>query len=71
MKKAKTKHISKMILIIVLLNFTQSFAQLSPKTVRVAFLNEATALPSFRLLKFPIHPTFNIGTDLRVRSGKH
>jgi long-subunit fatty acid transport protein len=71
MKKAKTKHISKMILIIVLLNFTQSFAQLSPKTVRVAFLNEATALPSLRLLKLPIHPTFNVGTDLRVRSGKH
>lgn len=71
MKNAKTKLISKTILIIVLLNSINSFAQFQPKTLRFAFLNEATALPSTRLLRFPIHPTFNVGTDFRVRSGKH
>lgn len=71
MKNAKTKIVVKAILFIVLLNAVKSFAQFHPKTIRVAFLNEATALPSTRLLKFPIHPTLNIGTDFRVRSGKH
>lgn len=71
MKKAKTKIYAKIILLIILLNTRNSFAQFQPKTLRLAFLNEATALPSIRLLELPIHPTFNVGTDLRVRKSKH
>jgi hypothetical protein len=34
-------------------------------------MNESMSLPSWKLTKLPIHPTLNIGTDFRVKSGKH
>lgn len=69
MKKAEL--LSKMLMLLILLNHSQSYAQFKPKTLRLSFANEMASLPSFRLLKFPVHPAFNAGTDFRVKSGKH
>lgn len=69
MKKAR--FLSKAILIIFLLHHTGSYAQLKPKTLRMSFSNESTSLPDGKLLKLPVHPTFNIGADFRERNGKH
>lgn len=59
------------ILVVILLSAIQLQAQIQPKNLRIGFLNETSSLPSTRLIRLPIHPTFNIATDLRVRSGKH
>lgn len=68
---AKTKIVGKMLTMLLLLHFSNSFGQLRPKTIRLGFLNQSMGLPSWKLTKLPIHPTFNIGTDFRVKSGKH
>lgn len=41
------------------------------KTLRVAFFNEATSIPSLRILETPIHPGLTIGADFIQRSRKH
>jgi hypothetical protein len=46
-------------------------AQLRPQTLRLAIANQTTGLPSLQIDLSPFHPTLNVGTDLRVRSGKH
>jgi hypothetical protein len=71
MKTAKTKTIGGLLTACLLLHFSGTYAQLNPKTLRVGFLNESMGLPSGKLTKLPIHPTINVGTDFRVRSGKH
>lgn len=67
----KANQIGLMILVVFLLSIAQVQAQIKPQNLRVGFLNETSSLPSAKLSRLPIHPTFNIGTDLRVRSGKH
>jgi Outer membrane protein beta-barrel domain len=42
-------------------------AQVGLQTVRLSVANEATGLPSFKV----IHPTVNVGADFWVKSGKH
>ncbi len=69
MKKAKTKQISSMLAVSVLLACTQSFGQF--KTLRIGVSNETIGFPSLKITKLPIHPAVTIGTDFRVRSGKH
>ncbi len=71
MKTAKTKTIGKLLTACLLLHFSTTHAQLRPKTLRVGFLNESMGLPTGIKTKLPIHPTVTIGTDFRVRSGKH
>ena len=46
-------------------------SQLTPKTLRFGFYNEAIALPSAKIWKTPIHPTIGIGSDFRTKRGKH
>jgi hypothetical protein len=41
------------------------------KSLRVSALNEATSLPSLRVLETPIHPGLTIGADFLVRRGRH
>lgn len=71
MKTAKTKNIGRLLTACLLLHFSHTHAQLNPKILRVGFLNESMGLPSGKLTKLPIHPTVTIGTDFRIRSGKH
>jgi hypothetical protein len=71
MQTKKTNLLGKVLAACLLLHFPHVQAQLKPKTLRVAFLNEAIKLPDSRLLSGPLHPTLNVGTDLRVRSKKH
>jgi len=59
------------LLLAVALIATESVAQFSPKTLRVAVYNEAFGVPWGPITKLPIHPTVSLGTDFRVRSGKH
>ncbi len=67
----KTKLIRCAFLVVFIFYGPQTIAQFSPKTVRVSFFNETLGLPSWKLTKLPINPAFSVGTDLRVRSGKH
>ncbi len=69
MKKAR--RLGKMLILFVLLDHSRSYAQLRPETLRFSVASETTSLPSFRLLKRPVHPAFNVGADFRVKSGKH
>ena len=39
--------------------------------IKIAFSNEATAVPFTRLVTTPIHPSFQIGTEYFYNVGKH
>jgi hypothetical protein len=71
MNKAKTKLLGKALVACLILNCSNIQAQLQPKTLRVGILNESISLPSWQLIKLPIHPTLNVGVDLREKGGTH
>lgn len=71
MKKAKIKFSSYIAAVLLIVLASPSYAQVKPKTLRVSFLNQTIGLPSRKLTQLPIHPTLNIGTDFRVKTGKH
>ena len=50
---------------------SKTFGQLRPQNLRVAFYNEAIAVPSLKVLNKPLHPTLNIGSDFMVKYRKH
>ena len=68
MRKTKSSARHKAALLLLLLAPSLGYGQ---KTLRVAVLNEATTLPSLRILETPIHPGLTIGADFLVRRGKH
>lgn len=71
MKKAKIKFGSYVAAALLVVFVSASFAQVKPKTLRVSCLNETIGLPSRKLTQLPIHPAINVGTDFRVKTGKH
>jgi hypothetical protein len=64
----QTKHLSRLISTIILLNFSNAYGQFSPKAIRFSFANEGIVLPSGRLYQSPIHPAFFIGIDTKVKN---
>lgn len=71
MNKTKTKIIGRLIVSCLILNCTSIQAQIKPKTLRVGLLNQSFSLPSWELTKLPIHPTVNVGSEFRIKQGKH
>ena len=72
MKKPKTKVDVK--LLMALMFFTSTMvcsAQIRLNAFRVAALNEAVTLPSYKVIKLPIHPGALIGVDLWQKTTKH
>jgi hypothetical protein len=68
MQKTKSSARQKAALLLLLLAPSLGYGQ---RTLRVAVLNEATSLPSLRMLETPIHPGLTIGADFLLRRGKH
>lgn len=68
MRKSKSTARHRAALLLLLLAPSLGYGQ---STLRIAALNEATSLPSLRMLETPIHPGFTIGADFLVKRGKH
>ncbi len=68
MRKTKSSARHKAALLLFLLAPSLGYCQ---STLRVAALNEATSIPSLRMLETPIHPGVSIGTDFRVKTSRH
>jgi len=67
----KTIFFRKCLLLILMASPLLGHAQFSPKTLRISAINEATTLPSWRLVQLPLHPGIQIGTDLLAKEGRH
>lgn len=46
-------------------------AQVSPKSLRVSVLTEATALPSLNVVRIPLHPGISVGMEFWSKAGEH
>jgi hypothetical protein len=57
--------------IILLLHLNILYAQKNMKSIRVSFYNEATSLPSIKLIQKAFHPTITVGADFWSKTNKH
>ncbi len=67
----KTFFLTIAIAVVLLLNTEVCNAQIQPKALRVSLISEATTLPTYKVVKSPVHPGIMIGADFRTKQGKH
>ena len=61
----------KAIFIFFLLTSSASFGQINLKAIRFSLFSEAVSLPTYELVKIPIHPGILIGADMWKKEGEY
>jgi hypothetical protein len=58
-------------LFVILISISTLFAEKTTLSeIRISLLSEATAFPSYKLIRLPIHPGFSVGINLLEKSKK-
>ena len=59
------------LIILLLIVSSISYGQIKPKSIRLSVFSEAVTVPTYKLVKSPIHPGILVGVDFWKKSKNH